>query len=192
MSELKQQSNTENLTLGNMLKQAQIAADLAEVDVAQQLLLGKQIIVALENDDYSKIVAPVYARGYLTAYAQFLGLPVATVMAKFAQLNLYQDAKVFNDSEIKDEHTTAANTKAFSRRWLVYGISGIILLFIIIMVAVHQTATKSEATEAEEVATNETAAVMVLQAATGIKEQNAKASVATKNVTVNQTVPLPE
>lgn len=191
MSELNQPSKIEHLSLGNMLKQARIAANLTEADVAQQLLLGKQIIVALEADDYSKIVAPVYARGYLKAYAQFLGLPVDAVLTKFAKLNLYQDAKVFNDAEIKESHTTAMPTKIFAKKWLIYGISGVILLFIIIMIAVHQTPTKSEA---EEVVTNDTATVVAAPVKVDEKtNQSAKINTETKkSVTVNQSVPLPE
>lgn len=37
---------------------------MTQDEVAKQLFLGKEIIASIEDDDYSKIVAPVYARGY--------------------------------------------------------------------------------------------------------------------------------
>lgn len=71
------------LTPGQQLRQAREEKKLSLEDVAKQLSFGKEIIVGLENDDYSKIVAPVYTRGYLSAYARLLQIPSEAILKDF-------------------------------------------------------------------------------------------------------------
>ena len=91
---------------GRMLKAAREARQISISEVAQNLLLSKKIIVELEEDDYSKIVAQVYAEGYLKAYAQFLQIPTATVIKSFRLLNAYSNP----------EDKMAIKTQAQTRR----------------------------------------------------------------------------
>jgi len=65
-----------SLSIGQQLRTAREAQHLSIEDVSRQLLLSKQLINDIENDDYSKIAAPVYIRGYLRAYAQLLKIEV--------------------------------------------------------------------------------------------------------------------
>lgn len=85
------------LTTGQIIKAAREAKQISVNDVAQRLLLGKQVINAIEADDYSRIPAQVYAEGYLKAYAQFLQLPVAEVIASFRRSNVYANTEIKSD-----------------------------------------------------------------------------------------------
>ena len=93
-------------TPGQIIKAAREARQISMSEVAQRLLLSKQIITAIEEDNYSKISAKVYAEGYLKAYAQFLQIPVDTLLASFRRLNVY------SDSEVKTEIKTQVNDSA--------------------------------------------------------------------------------
>ena len=86
-------------TPGQIIKAAREARQISMSEVAQRLLLSKQIITAIEEDDYSKISAKVYAEGYLKAYAQFLQIPVDTLLASFRRLNVYSDLDVNTETK---------------------------------------------------------------------------------------------
>lgn len=140
----------EHMTPGEALTEARLAKNLTEVDVAKQLLLSKQIIIALENDDYSKIVAPVYAKGYLKAYAHLLGLSPEAILSSFERLNFYKDAQVFSDPAIKqsienERAPVRRVSKVFPIRWAYYGIFALIILILVIVVTTHQFTTKDAA-----------------------------------------------
>lgn len=81
-------------TSGQILKAAREARKVSIGEIAQRLLLSKNTIIALEQDDYSKIPAPVYAEGYLKAYAQFLQIPIDAVLASFRSLNIYPVSEI--------------------------------------------------------------------------------------------------
>lgn len=68
------------LSVGQQLRAAREAQGLSIDDVARQLLLSKQLVSEIENDDYRKIPAPVYINGYLRSYAQLLKIPTSSVL----------------------------------------------------------------------------------------------------------------
>jgi len=95
-------------TPGQILKTAREEGQISISEVAQRLLLSKKVIAAIEEDDYSKIPAQVYAEGYLKAYAQFLKIPASTVLESFRRLNVYN---VYSDPKEKVEIKPQEQTK---------------------------------------------------------------------------------
>lgn len=94
MNNLQQPGVASSVTgLGQKLRVARQQKGLTEAEVAGHLLLGKNVIVGLENDDYSSIIAEVYARGYLRAYAQFLQLPIDDILTDFNARGFYPKNK---------------------------------------------------------------------------------------------------
>jgi len=79
-------SNNVSPSLGQKLQKARQEAKLRPEDVAQSLRLNVKIINALENDDYSGIAAPTYARGYLRSYAQLLHINDADILDIFDKI----------------------------------------------------------------------------------------------------------
>lgn len=71
-----------SLSVGQQLRAAREAQGIGIEDVARQLLLSRQLVTDMENDDYRNIVAPVYVRGYLRSYAQFLKLSIDPSLIK--------------------------------------------------------------------------------------------------------------
>lgn len=73
------------LTPGQQLRHAREAKNLAQDAVAKQLFVSKQLIADLEDDDYTRMGATVFARGHMVSYAKLLGLDVNPLLEKFAQ-----------------------------------------------------------------------------------------------------------
>jgi cytoskeletal protein RodZ len=78
--------------LGEKLRTAREAKKMSIEAVSKHLSLSKQMILDLENEQFHKFPAVVYARGYLKSYLDFLGILDAQIMKDFdqivAQLNL--------------------------------------------------------------------------------------------------------
>lgn len=91
--------NTLQQTPGQIIKEVRKAGQISLNEVSQRLLLSKQILTAIEEDDYSKIPASVYAEGYLKAYAKFLQIPFDNVINSFRCLNVYPDGDVESSTE---------------------------------------------------------------------------------------------
>ncbi len=66
-------------SIGMRLRSARNAAGLSIEDVARGSRIGVGILTAIESDDLAALGAPIYARGYLRAYARAVGLPEAAV-----------------------------------------------------------------------------------------------------------------
>lgn len=98
-------------TPGQILKAEREIREIDLEEVAQRLLLSKNTIIAIEEDDYSKISAQVYAEGYLKAYAKFLQIPTDMVLESFRHLNVYPGI------EIKTETKTQTRAQNQTSRW---------------------------------------------------------------------------
>jgi cytoskeleton protein RodZ len=70
-------------TIGDRLKQAREAKSYTIAEVAAQLRLTKDIVVALENQEWENLNGRTYARGYFASYVKFLGLPFEEMLAVF-------------------------------------------------------------------------------------------------------------
>lgn len=120
-----------SLTLGQRLKMAREAKGLTVEAIARQLFVGKQLIMGLEEDDYSKIGAPVYVRGHIISYAKLLNItdiaPLLTELAKF-------DTKLKNADQVSPSLPgRMANTSQDKRRCGLFCVA--IILVIIALIA---------------------------------------------------------
>ena len=70
-------------TVGERLRLAREAKKVTISEVVAQLRLTKENIVYLESDQWDKLHARPYARGYFSSYVNFLGLPHEEMLALF-------------------------------------------------------------------------------------------------------------
>lgn len=148
-------SKISSQTPGQMLKAAREAKNISIVDVSQRLLLSKQIITAIEADDYSKIYAKVYAEGYLKAYANFLQLPVDQIIEGFRSLNIYSESEV--ESNVKSGTTCSVNFPCvFEDKRIRLGliIGMVVLALVISSVFITKANKKNQAITPVETAAN--------------------------------------
>ncbi|MGH8272983.1 MAG: helix-turn-helix domain-containing protein [Gammaproteobacteria bacterium] len=112
---------------GARLKAAREAQGLRAETAAETLGLSRTVIVALEADDYARLGAPVYVRGYLRKYARYLDLPDDELVAR------YERGSAPHDPELKSRLTSVSPRPRSGGHWLA--IVAILLLIVVLVVA---------------------------------------------------------
>lgn len=74
-------------TLGETLRQARLDKGVSLAEAEQETRIRRRYLEALENEDFSALPAPVYARGMIRNYARYLGLSAEKLV------DLYQAAR---------------------------------------------------------------------------------------------------
>ena len=85
------------LTAGSLLKEARESRGLTLEDAAAATRVRVPYLEALEADEPSRLPAPVYARGYLRAYASLLELEAEPLVASLRQAKREPDRTVRPD-----------------------------------------------------------------------------------------------
>ncbi|MBL8251551.1 MAG: helix-turn-helix domain-containing protein [Candidatus Competibacter sp.] len=70
-------------SLGAWLAQVRTSFNAEQREVARHLGLNAAIIEALESDQFERLGAPVFVRGYLSRYARLLNLPEQAVLERY-------------------------------------------------------------------------------------------------------------
>lgn len=70
-------------TPGAMLRTARENHKYSIADVVEATRIKTHIIVALENDDYSEIPAPLYGKGFIKLYAEHVGIDPAPLIRHY-------------------------------------------------------------------------------------------------------------
>jgi len=71
------------MTLGQQLRAAREEKGVSIEQAAEATRVKADTLLALEADDYSKMPAPVYSKGFLKIYAQYLGLDAQRTREEF-------------------------------------------------------------------------------------------------------------
>lgn len=74
------------MALGNILKEAREARGLSTTDVAEHTNMMVQIVEELENEDFHRIAAPIYGRGFLKLYAELIDIEVQPLIDEFMDI----------------------------------------------------------------------------------------------------------
>ena len=88
MSEDNSSEQHTTFSFGRRLSTARGALNLSREEVAKELRLGIEIIVALEDEDYDGLAAPIYVTGYIRNYARLLKIPVEPLLAAYSQVQV--------------------------------------------------------------------------------------------------------
>lgn len=131
-NEKRSSDSKAGISVGQKLRQAREAKNLSQADVAQQLLLSKRIIEALEDDNYSEIVAVVYAKGYIKSYARLLKLPVEEILADFTGEGYYVENE---ENLVVTESDKKHLQQKLYTRW--FGYSFAVVLFLLVLVWIY-------------------------------------------------------
>lgn len=70
-------------SVGTLLREAREARGLSLDEAARVTRLGKNYLVALETDDFGKLPSLAYARGFIRAYAGFLGISADDLLSRY-------------------------------------------------------------------------------------------------------------
>ena len=69
--------------LGETLRRARLSKNVTFEDAERVTRIRREYLEALEREDFHKLPAPVYARGFLRSYAGYLGLDPGQLMPFF-------------------------------------------------------------------------------------------------------------
>jgi cytoskeleton protein RodZ len=127
-SNLEITEQSENiLTIGQQFRNGREKMGLSQDEVARRLFFSKKIITAVENDDYSNIPGITYARGYLRAYAQLVGLSEEAILESFSRMQKKIANKIV--AEVTENYSAqrlSKNKKKFV--WISYAIVFLLVL----------------------------------------------------------------
>lgn len=71
------------LTAGSILKKERLRRNYSLDEVSTATKIQKHYLESLENNDYAKFPSSVYAKGFLTNYAKFLGISPKRIIALY-------------------------------------------------------------------------------------------------------------
>ena len=71
---------------GERLRAARRANDISVRDVAKELHLDEPKVRAMEKNDFEALGAPVFAKGHLRKYAEFVGVSIDDVMTDYYKM----------------------------------------------------------------------------------------------------------
>jgi len=74
-------------TLGQTLKHAREVKKVTASQAAAATNLKMQHVEAMERDDFSRVAAPIYAKGFIRLYAEYLGLDPEPLIQEYMDLH---------------------------------------------------------------------------------------------------------
>ncbi len=98
------------IEFGNTLRAAREAKGLSQSDIAQRTRMMIQTVTGLETEDFSRIVAPIYGRGFVKLYCEEVGLEPKPMIDAF--MALYNGEKKSADQASEQQSAPAASAPA--------------------------------------------------------------------------------
>lgn len=95
------------LGLGERLRSARKARALSLEQVSDSLHLGESIVLALEDERFDVLGAPVFVRGHLKAYARLVGLSPESVLEAFQETDKFPE--VVSPVSRETDHSVTVN-----------------------------------------------------------------------------------
>ena len=87
------------IEFGKTLREAREAKGLSIAQVAESTHMMSQIVEGLENEDFSRIVAPIYGRGFVKLYCEAVGLDPKELTTAFMEIYNGNRAAASRESE---------------------------------------------------------------------------------------------
>jgi len=112
---------------GQVLRAERESLGVTTRDVAETLNLSITMVEAIEADDYERMPAAVFARGYIRAYARLLDLDPEPIVARYPEVAAARDAQQHGESAAVGERL---------RRHPQLVVAGLVLLALLLMVLV--------------------------------------------------------
>ena len=74
------------MALGTILREAREQQGYSAAQVAEATHMMVQIVEELEREDFQRIAAPIYGRGFVKLYAEFLGIDPVPLVKEFSEI----------------------------------------------------------------------------------------------------------
>ena len=103
------------MAFGSVFREERERRGLTESQVAEATRILVQIITEFENDDFHRIAAPIYGRGYVKIYANYLDLDPVPLIREFERLYEEQKAAREEMQRIADAEASARMRTGIAR-----------------------------------------------------------------------------
>ena len=71
--------------IGNCLRKVRQERNLTLEEISRITKISKRYLAAIENDDFDELPAPTFARGFIRAYANFVGIDSEEIVQKYRE-----------------------------------------------------------------------------------------------------------
>ncbi len=133
MNEDEQQPQTSGmLAVGIQLRQAREAVGLAIDDVSSLLHISTDYVHAIEHDQYEKLPAPIYVKGYIRNYAKLVQIDGDQLIRAYEEKSGAVDAEKSKPEELVSLSPTIP--KGVDLQWLGFG--ALILVLVVVFLAI--------------------------------------------------------
>lgn len=116
-------------TVGSILKEARIAKHLTLEDVEKVTKIRAKFLDAIEHDAYHLLPSPIYAKGFVKNYGDYLGLDSTRVMAFFRRQTV--DVKRSAILPHKSEDIGAKGLRITPGRFIALIVGAFIFVFLV-------------------------------------------------------------
>ncbi|HXH02504.1 MAG TPA: helix-turn-helix domain-containing protein, partial [Candidatus Competibacteraceae bacterium] len=99
---------------GALLRQARLARGWEPQEVASRLSVRPELVQAIENDDFSALGAPVFAKGFVQRYARLVGVPEQEALERLRR------SVRSEPPPLRVTHHVKPQAKSSDLRWLTY------------------------------------------------------------------------
>jgi len=122
----------ERETLGEFLKRERDLKKISLRELAKNTRVREHLLKAIEGDRYDLLPSPIYVRGFLSAYAKYIGLDSHDVLLRYER-SLKGEEII--PSEVKSERKILR--KAMWNRKQIWMVSGVIAISLLISYFLH-------------------------------------------------------
>jgi len=120
--------------LGETLRRARLSKNVTFEDAERVTRIRREYLEALEREDFNKLPAPVYARGFLRSYAGYLGLDPGELMP-FFPIGHVEEPQLDPLPEVAEPRTWNMNGV------IAVGVVGFLILLVVALYSVGREGT---------------------------------------------------
>lgn len=119
------------LSPGAKLANARSEKGLSQIEVAELLKLKKEVVDALERDDYKALPSAAFAKGYLRSYARIVGVKEESVVS-----DLHEDHanKIPFGRLERRTHLPSGRVSRSRRGWRLVLPAGLVVVVVIVLI----------------------------------------------------------
>ncbi len=116
-------------SIGEKLRQARLQKKLSFEEVYRRTRVHPQVLEALEQDRAHNFLSPIYIKGFLKTYAQYLGLDSERLLQEYLDSQKIEKAPELEPEQEKREKVSSQFSPAFILRISLACALGIFLVF---------------------------------------------------------------
>ncbi len=133
MAAIKEQKNKEprpsGIGPGDRLQAARIEQGLSIDDVANRMHLSGYILVALEENEFDEITAPIFVKGYLRAYARIVSLDEDDMIQQYLDFYSDEDPPINSTSNMAPEISSSDARVKWTTFLVIIGLGALLAVW---------------------------------------------------------------